>query len=99
MTDENKKDDAPKALRKDRDMPVREWLKTLPNGYRQRALANLKNEHLTASELGEALLVAFVWEYSPEGMGYWHELWKCIFLHNEIPMTTEYKTDSQPNNE
>ena len=81
----NKQDDAPKALRKGREMPIREWLKTLPNGYRERALANLDNKDLTASELGDALLGAFVWEHSPEGIGYWHELWKCIFDHNEIP--------------
>lgn len=58
---------------------IREWLETLPDGYRERALANmdpdLGNINI-CKDLPEATSRAFVWEKTPEEEGY--EFWYAV---------------------
>lgn len=90
--------DVAKAMRKDREMPIDEWLKTLPNGWRQRAIANvdegLKNQ--MAGSLHGALGCAFQWENSPEGSEYWGRLYDSITCENIIPDYVEPDQESEP---
>ncbi len=52
---------------------IRGWLETLPDGYRERALANTDARHhdAPAEDLGDAIACAFDWQGSPEGIGFW----------------------------
>lgn len=52
------------------------WLNTLPDGYRERAL---KNHHACRDEwpamsASGALIIAFPWAYSPEGLAFWSQV-------------------------
>lgn len=62
---------------------IRQWLETLPPGYRERAIANHENspivEHANRepSCLSYALDLAFNWEMSPEEEDFWSD----VFIH------------------
>ncbi len=66
---------------------IRGWLETLPDGYRERALANL-GASIAGDEirgdLGDALAGAFVWGDSPEG----HDFWSLV-SRGELPPLPE----------
>jgi hypothetical protein len=52
---------------------IREWLETLPDGYRERALANLKKDG-PANSLYGALETGFQWIDTTEGFDFWCDL-------------------------
>ena len=67
---------------------IRGWLETLPDGYRERALANmLKGCSGTSkrSNLSDALAGAFTWVESPEG----HDFWSTIRRGEGFPPLPE----------
>lgn len=66
---------------------IRQWLETLPDGYRERALANMVEGQGDSErdDLGGALDSAFYWEGSPEG----HEFWSTIRKGGELPPLPE----------
>ncbi len=60
---------------------IRGWLETLPDGYRERALANMGEGSglrgsTEADDLGTAVAYAFNWTESPEGYAFWHTIRK-----------------------
>lgn len=56
---------------------TREWYNELPNDIKIKALANTKWTTIDSSDasLPQALLGAFVWSDTPEGMDYWSEVY------------------------
>lgn len=52
---------------------VKEWLETLPDGYRERAFANTNPDQgkLNISKMATAIVEAFTWHCSPEGGFFW----------------------------
>jgi hypothetical protein len=61
---------------------VEEHFKTLPDGYRERALANLPRGNVSEYEtLMEAISYGFDWLESPEGEDFWFE------VHNHFSRT------------
>lgn len=69
---------------------VREWLNELPDGYRERAIANCQNPNAETGSLREALFGAFAWWDSKEG----YEFWDKVCNHNNAtsslpPLPTE----------
>lgn len=55
---------------------IRGWLETLPDGYRERALANTEERQFDAEadDLASALARAFHWVDSPEGHDFWADI-------------------------
>jgi len=68
---------------------IRGWLETLPDGYRERALANMvasgRQGETEASDLAIAIAYAFNWASSPEG----HEFWSTIRRGEGFPPLPE----------
>ena len=61
--------------------PIREWLEQLPEGYRERAIENAKDQGLLdeyASSLKSALR-SFLWRETPEGLDFWDAVDDHIF--------------------
>lgn len=58
---------------------VKEWLETLPDGYRERALANMLDavRDKKADSLPSAIYIGFDWGPSKEG----YSFWKNTFFH------------------
>jgi hypothetical protein len=56
---------------------IKDWLETLPDGYRERALANLDNDSslVTSGNLSGALFNAFEWDETKEGDAFWDSVW------------------------
>ena len=52
---------------------VKEWLETLPEGYRERAVRNIDagDENLPADSFSEGVRFAFAWSGSEEGETFW----------------------------
>lgn len=65
---------------------IREWLETLPPGYRERALKNMEHSSSGRAELNmwDALDQAFVWGDSPEGLGFWEDV--SLYFDTETPL-------------
>lgn len=73
---------------------VREWLETLPDGYRENALKNL-NDRLTDTRFDnprDALEYAFRWDETPQGTAYWYSVhsWLCK-AYPVVSKITEYR--------
>jgi hypothetical protein len=65
---------------------TREWYNELPNDIKIKALANTEwtTIYSGAPKLSEALLTAFVWNDTPEGMEYWLKIYTDIVLDERI---------------
>ena len=59
-----------------------EWLKELPDGIREKALANQTNTNQEYECLSDALLAAFVWGTSREGFSFWQK------VDTDLPITS-----------
>lgn len=72
---------------------VREWLETLPDGYRERALKNMRSEVplLRRRSLRAALIKSFDWQLSPEG----HAFWRSVADGELPPLPVERKPYTQ----
>ena len=55
----------------DEPTTVRGWLETLPSGYRERALGQIKHE-IDAGSLSDALLQFMIWKETKEGRPFWN---------------------------
>lgn len=57
---------------------VKQWLDTLEEPHRTKALNNTDKEALkeTTNSLLSALMKAFIFHYSPEGQDYWWDVLK-----------------------
>ena len=62
-----------KQKTKDMEKTIKEWLTELPEGYRERALANTIEGVLKMCEvsMAQALYGSFVWGGTPEGLDFW----------------------------
>jgi len=66
---------------------IREWLETLPDGYRERALANMDeiSADQTVSRVNVALGMAFDWEEAREGFDFWLEVSRALRASCDFP--------------
>jgi hypothetical protein len=57
---------------------VVEWFKLLPDGYRERALANMYglNEIVKVPNMNDALAYAFSWVDTSDGFHFWEQVWE-----------------------
>jgi hypothetical protein len=67
----------PSPAEPEQPITIRGWLETLPDGYRERALANMGSGDglrgiRDADDLGQAIAYAFDWGNSPEGYHFWY---------------------------
>ena len=55
---------------------VKEWLMELPDGYRERALANTIEGifKMCDASMAEALYSSFMWGGTPEGLDFWADV-------------------------
>lgn len=74
-----------------KEKTIREWLETLPDGYRERALRNLKAYSVNALEgsLYWALSGAFQWIRSPERYDFWRDVQLWTIGKGELPPLPE----------
>ena len=66
---------------------VKEWFEELPDGIRDLALANLKNNG-TAVSLSQALAGSFSWDNTAEGIDFWASVYRAaqgLCEYPEIP--------------
>ena len=72
---------------------TREWYNELPNDIKIKALANTKWTTIDSSDasLSQALLSAFVWADTPEGMDYWSEVYDKV--SDDEPHTDDVKVN------
>lgn len=77
------------AVREAKETPttVEGWLQTLPDGYRERALANTSGCERNKSAISThyALGRAFLWRSSPQGFWFWDEVYKAIEEGTPLP--------------
>lgn len=64
---------------------IREWLETLPDGYRERALANTPRPDREFDTFEEALDEAFIWHFSPEKYAFWRTVASFMRGHSSLP--------------
>jgi hypothetical protein len=65
---------------------VKQRLETLPEGYRERALANCQNPDEEVSCLLQAVFHMGSWGNTPEGMDFWHAVYKWSENPYENPL-------------
>lgn len=61
---------------------IKQWLEELPEPYRTQALENYENNKVQS--LSFALINAFEWYDTPEGIEYWADLNKKICENNLV---------------
>lgn len=65
---------------------VREWLNELPDGYRERALANYDDAYPAPQpNIYEGLGMAFDWKSSPEGEEFWEKVYNHYQKGSPLP--------------
>jgi hypothetical protein len=66
---------------------IKDWLMELPDGYRERALANMTKYALEWSDvsLKDALCCAFAWDESQEGSDFWVEVHNHYIWGTPLP--------------
>jgi hypothetical protein len=77
---------------------TREWYNELPNDIKIKALANTEWTTIDSNDasLSQALLTAFVWTDTPEGMEYWLKIYTDVVLNErkqEEPHTDDVKVN------
>jgi hypothetical protein len=74
---------------------VKQWLETLPDGYRERALANCErgNADYCAASLSSAIRSSFDWQESQEKHDFWKSIsdWAINPNKNPLPLLPEAK--------
>lgn len=70
---------------------VKEWLEELPEGYRELALANAKENCLSneCEDICEALYISFIWRASSEGYNFWNNVYTHFPNGSELPKLPE----------
>ena len=66
---------------------IREWLETLPDGYRERALKNYDPKFSDDEGLAGAIAIAFIWDETPdcEGYEFWNAVYEWALGEGELP--------------
>ena len=75
-----------------KEKTIKEWLETLPDGYRERALKNHDPKTYDGTQinsLSDAIRRAFLWGGSPEGHGFWSDVWWWTLGLGELPKLPE----------
>jgi len=74
---------------------VKQWLETLPDGYRERALANCTRPDGLETSLHHTIPAAFRWADTPEGGKFWKQvyLWACNPDKNPLPPLPDDRND------
>jgi len=59
---------------------IKELLETLPDGIREKALANMESDLAgrVVESLADAVDCAFFWETTPEGVDYWDKIFRRL---------------------
>lgn len=76
-----------KQKTKDMSKTIKEWLMELPEGYRERALANM-GEHCEVAvckSMKDAINGAFCWDESQEGDVFWLAVYNHYFISRPLP--------------
>lgn len=70
----------PQKEMKQKEKTIKDWLNTLNNPYKQKALTNLNTNmrNIRVESVSSALLIAFNWRSSLEGFDYWDELFERL---------------------
>lgn len=71
---------------------ILEWLKELPDGYRERALKNYDPNYHDGSpinDLADAVVWGFCWEDSPEKNEFWLAVWWWALGRGDLPSLPE----------
>ena len=55
---------------------IAEWLGTLPEPHRSRALANCRSPHYERDSLRHAIMGHAIWVDTPQGYAYWARVWR-----------------------
>lgn len=68
---------------------ISEWLKELPDGYRELALANFKNtgsiSHKLVQDIGSAIHFGFDWGDTKEGDDFWYNVFNALTTNEKFP--------------
>ena len=56
------------------EKPITEWLKELPDGYREQALAQYDGEEKSSRSIGSAIALFATWEDTIEGQNFWADV-------------------------
>jgi hypothetical protein len=78
---------------------IKEWLETLPDGYRELALKNFNRDNIKADCLSYAIMNAFTWKEAEEGGDFWRGVHNhFVNTKNELPpiKKTSVYCDSMP---
>lgn len=59
---------------------IEQWFQELPEPYRTKALENCKspNDNEVVETLSIAIAVGFLWQDTPEGEEYWHDVYLTL---------------------
>jgi hypothetical protein len=68
---------------------VREWLQELPDGYRERALAQCHRPSWRCGSIGDALESFAAWAYTKEGPDFWCDVAVWLDEGGELPPLPE----------
>jgi len=70
--------------------PIEDWLRLLPDGISERALAQKNGVINTAASLEEAVYGFCNWGKTEEGQDFWFAVWYwCIFDTDQLPVSAE----------
>ncbi len=64
--------------------PIEEWLQQLPDGYRERALSQLRNTAPQRSLIAAVQNFEF-WEQTKEGYDFWGKVWNHYLTGSPLP--------------
>jgi len=75
-----------------KEKTILEWLEVLPDGYRERALRNFDPNFHNGSPINDtsdAIVEAFSWENTPEGLDFWNDVCTWADGYGELPPLPE----------
>jgi len=70
-----------------KEKTIREWLETLPDGYRERAIKNY--DRFPINSLSRAISETFLWRPTPEGYEFWDAVDSWAQGFGELPPLPE----------
>lgn len=77
----------PKNVEPKKSTTIEGWLKTLPDGYRERALKNCARRERDDAclDAATAVMSAFAWDESPEGVKFWLAVKNHLLGQGKLP--------------
>lgn len=89
LLEETQSETKPDEVPTDKVEAVKYFLNQLPDGYRERALAQVDERRIKnmplASDLSEALFCFSRWDDTKEGDGFWHQVYNHYQYPNQYP--------------